>query len=1173
MTTVLALASCTQATSPASYNYPADPAENFAPTLSTDRAYRNLALNRAAYSSSSHDYNLTAQLATDGIIGQGQPAYIKVSTSMGPVAKDLMEWMFDMKTNTRFSLEGASEYLRLDFCNYLPVFDNIMIVASVTPQTVKEEYFGAPGQEAGQINPGARRAPRRMDVNWTLTLEGSADGQEWIELDRVKGKGSDIFTSMSKGKTDYPSLRLLLDSDNGESWEIKDWDFYADGVAIKPVHDSQTEVYYRGDLIQVTPASVFSSAWMSAGQDEEWLYVDLGARCSIKEIKTEWLSCLPCGKIQISDNSRDWKDIADIAPEVKISAKARYVRLLCLSGGPYILSELEVFGTGGVVAEAKAQPEPNGKRLDLAGGNWKIQRASLVGGMASEISSVGYDDAGWLVATVPGTALVSYLNVGAVPDPNYSDNEIQISDSFFNSDFWYRDEFTLPADFEGRNLVLNFDGINWKAEIYVNGTAVGRIEGAFIRAKFDVTDLLHPGVNSVAVKIIKNAFPGSIREKTAQSSASNGGILGADNPTFHASVGWDWISTIRGRNIGIWNDVYLTASGDVTIQDPFVRTTVDGPDCRQAGIFISATLKNNSTESVSGRLCGSFGPLSFSENLSLEPGEEKSVTVPQLKLDNPKLWWPAGYGDPELYDVSMSFVQGESVSDECAFKSGVREMTYRYEDNGVLSVYVNGRRFVGRGGNWGFSESNLRYRGREYDAAVRYHADMNFTMIRNWVGQTGDEEFYEACDRHGIMVWQDFWLANPWDGPDPYDEAMFIRNAEDYIKRIRNHASIAIYCGRNEGMPTESLDKALRELTDSLHPGSHYIPHSAAGMVSGGGPYRALPVENYFHLNGHDRMHSERGMPNVMNYEDLLRTIPEDRLWPHNNIWGIHDFTLRGAQYASSFIDMVNKGFGEPGNAREFTELAQWINYDGYRAIFEGRSEHRRGMLLWMSHPCWPSMVWQTYDYFFEPTAAYFGCKKASEPLHIQYNSYTGNVELVNISAGDVGEAQVSAEVLAMTGEKAMTRQCSVNSKEDSTIVCFPLEIPSDITDVYFIRLKLLVDGRTVSENFYWKGKENGNYQALRTLPKAQVKMTVKTVKDGKCWKSTVSVTNKSDVPALMLRLKACDKTGNLVTPVIYSDNYFFLMQGETKTVDVEVSDFDSRGTAPKFEISGFNVL
>ena len=154
-----------------------------------------------------------------------------------------------------------------------------------------------------------------------------------------------------------------------------------------------------------------------------------------------------------------------------------------------------------------------------------------------------------------------------------------------------------------------------------------------------------------------------------------------------------------------------------------------------------------------------------------------------------------------------------------------------------LKIYINNRRLVPLGGNWAFSENNLNYRGREFDAALRHHKEMNYNMIRNWVGMTGDKEFFEACDRYGIMVWQDFWLANPADGPDPDDNSMFMDNARDFVLKIRNHPCIGIYCGRNEGYPPKTLDDGLRETVASLHPGLDYISSSADDGVSGHGPY------------------------------------------------------------------------------------------------------------------------------------------------------------------------------------------------------------------------------------------------------------------------------------------------------------------------------------------------
>jgi len=449
----------------------------------------------------------------------------------------------------------------------------------------------------------------------------------------------------------------------------------------------------------------------------------------------------------------------------------------------------------------------------------------------------------------------------------------------------------------------------------------------------------------------------------------------------------------------------------------------------------------------------------------------------------------------------------------------------------------------------------------------------SFTMIRNWVGQIGDEEFFEACDRHGVMVWQDFWLANPADGPNPYDTDLFMTNANDFVKRIRNHPSIGIYVGRNEGNPPVVLDTAIRAMLPKLHPGIHYISNSAGGVVSGGGPYRALPPRDYFLLYGYNKFHSERGMPNVMPYESLVQTFSKDALWPQNSQWGIHDYTLGSAQSAATFNKMIEDAFGQPQNAKQFAEWAQWINYNGYRAIFEGRSEFRRGMLLWMSHPAWPSMVWQTYDYYFEPTAAYFGCKKASEPLHIQWSPVYDDIEVVNYRAKDRSGLTAKAQLINMDGSVQWEKETSLDIKEDETVKCFKLEFPESLSSTYFIKLVLTENGKTVSDNFYWRGLEDGNYKALHQLPKVALNSKTTVKKSGDEWLLTTTLKNDTKTPVLMIRLKVSgDKTGERILPVFYSDNYFSLMPGDEKIVTMRLSNKDTRGEKPGVETSGFNL-
>ena len=223
-------------------------------------------------------------------------------------------------------------------------------------------------------------------------------------------------------------------------------------------------------------------------------------------------------------------------------------------------------------------------RLRLAGGGWRVERKSVVTGDGAAISRVGFEDAGWVVATVPGTVLTSFYNAGAVADPNFGENQLYVSDSYFCADFWYRTEFEAPVVEAGEIVWLDFDGVNWKAQVYLNGEALGRIDGGFIRARFDVTGKLVAGKkNALAVLIEKNATPGSTKQKTFENPSRNGGALGADNPTYHASIGWDWIPTIRGRNTGIWGDVRLRKTGAVTLEAPWVTGEVAAAGCVECG--------------------------------------------------------------------------------------------------------------------------------------------------------------------------------------------------------------------------------------------------------------------------------------------------------------------------------------------------------------------------------------------------------------------------------------------------------------------------------------------------------------------------------------------------------------------------------------------------------------
>jgi len=1144
--------------------YPGDPkAYNGAVLVPNAQTYRNLALHRPAFASSSYDYNLTAQLVTDGIRDTRLPRWVSTASSEGgTLRRKDREHPIDDNPITSVDLPGQGGWIQIEPGGRdTPIeVDRVDVVArawSFAPQ------------------PGA----------WTCVVLGSDDGKTWTELGRASGtevpeapewmharqlKSSILFSSPARSRM----YRMQIDGPNVGRWQV-----------------GEVALFDKSKHIEVGGPSDFTSAWKSAGIGEEWVYVDLGAECSIDHLVLFWVERANEGAVQISSDAANWRTIQTLSSsesltdDVKLAQpeRGRYVRVhMTRPASPdgYVLSELEVFGRGGSIPHSQpaVKARTNG-RIELARGGWRIQRDSLVTADGSTISKPRFHADDWLPATVPGTVLSSYLDDGAIPDPNYGRNQLEISDSFFYADFWYRDEFIAPVATQGRHLWLNFDGINWKADVFLNGEKLGRIEGGFMRGRFDVTSLVRPGAGNVlAVRVLKNASAGSVKEKTLAETDSNGGALGADNPTAHASIGWDWIPTIRGRNTGIWGDVYLTTSGAVTIEKPFVSTTLPLPDVSRVDISVEVTLRNHDQKEVAGMLRGQFGSVRFERLVTVPATSDVTVklnpsTTPALRLQAPKLWWPAGYGAQNLYDVKLAFETArQTVSDTKSFRAGVREFTYKYDDE-AIKIFINGRRFIARGGNWGFPESMLRYRAREYDAAVRYHKEMNFTMIRNWVGQTGDEAFYEACDKYGIVVWQDFWLANPYDGPDPDDNDLFMKNATDFLERIRNHPSIGLFCGRNEGDPPKPLQDGLSSLVDRLDPGLAYFPASSYGPVSGGGPYQAKSAKFYFAERATPKLHSELGMPNIVTMDSLKQMMPAADIWPQSDDWGMHDFTLKGAQNLASYRKMIEESYGSADNAADWVELAQFENYDGYRAMFEAQSKNRMGLLLWMSHPTWPDFVWQTYDYYLEPTAAYFGSKKASEPLHIQWNPLTDNVEVVNYSAGNVAGLTAQVEILNMDGSKQWEKTASVDSNEDSVVSPIKIEYPDGVTPVHFVRLKLTRGAEPVSENFYWRGMEDNNFRTLRKLPKVRLTAATHSERKGGRWLLTTQLNNASATPVLMVRVKAVrEKTGDRILPAIYSDNYVALMPGEKRTIQSELEDADTRGERPRIVVEGFNV-
>lgn len=849
--------------------------------------------------------------------------------------------------------------------------------------------------------------------------------------------------------------------------------------------------------------------------------------------------------------------------------------------------------------KAKVQPVPaTGRAVDrelLLDSGWEMTCEDWANLNAPEITRSDVDTSAWYNATVPGTVLTTLVEQEVFPEPTIGMNNLRIPDSLCRRVWWYRTELAVPADWMKTNqrLWLEFDGINYQAEVWLNARRVGTIRGAFRRGKFDITEALNnTGKNILAVRILPPVHPGMPLEKREDFWLYNGGALGKDSPAYLASIGWDWMGPVRDRGMGLWDAVRLRRTGEVVIGDPQIVTDLPLPDTSRADVSIAVPVRNVSDQPQRVVVKAAFEEAAVSQTVSLRPKESRTVkftpeTDAALALKDPKLWWPAGYGDPHLYHLTLSAEANGQTSDTQAMRFGVRELSFRGsklvprpsnapDQPDELEISVNGQRIFCRGGNWGCPEMLLRLSRERLETAARLHREANFTMIRNWVGMNTTKAFYDLCDEYGLLIWNDFWLANPVDGPNPDDPQLFLDNVRDAVLRYRNHPSIALWCGRNEGMPPVVLDEGMRRLTTELDGTRYYQSHSSDVGVNGNGPYRYMPPEQYF-----DKLtrgfKTEIGMPSVPGAESLRRMLDDPNPWPIDARWAYHDFCPEGNQYRDEYIKALEEKFGPAADLDDFCRKAQMINYDGYRAIFEG-CNHKlwndcSGLLLWMSHPAWPSMVWQVYDYWYGTDGAYFGSKKANEPTHIQLCPLNDTVEMINHTAEPVA-GTVSATVFgpdaSILWQKSEAALAAANRRTES----FAIQWPDDLPPACLVKLEWTDgDGRMLSENTYWHGRENSSLRALETMPEVELSGIVLFEKnsDGEPT-AAVRLTNGSDHIALMAQLVLRDaQTNERILPAYYSDNFLSLLPGEFRTVNVTCTQKDA-GRKMKISVTGWNI-
>ncbi|MGB6112654.1 MAG: LamG-like jellyroll fold domain-containing protein [Acidobacteriaceae bacterium] len=870
--------------------------------------------------------------------------------------------------------------------------------------------------------------------------------------------------------------------------------------------------------------------------------------------------------------------------------------------------------------------QPAGSSNWVLEGGWKLAAAPKISATPESISTPGFNTSDWLAATVPGTVLTTMIARGIYPDPDYGLNNLDIPESLNRQKYWYRAEFSSPPANHDSHVSLVLDGINYQAEVWLNGQHLGSIKGAFIRGVFDVNHLLHAnGKNALAILVSPAPHPGIPKvQSIAFGAGLNGGAMAIDGPTFMASEGWDWVPPMHDRDTGLWQNVHLVATGPVAIEDPQVITHVPLPDITQADVTVNVPLINVSDHPVHGTLTASFEGVEIKKEVTLSQGEQtislSPKEFPQLHLDHPRLWWPNGYGKPELYHLQLRFATDSGTSSEKKLQFGVREVTYELsllDHSGALRrvdydptigrtatepqvdvthegmrqvpggwassitagddaspalrsvadtratpyliLKVNGVRIAVRGGSWGMDDSRKRISRAHLEPFFRYDRDANLNIIRNWQGQNTEETFYELADKYGLMVWNDFWEVTQDSNGEAEDPQLFLNNARDTILRYRNHPSIVMWCGRNEGVPQPIINRGLIQLTHSLDGTRYYSPSSNRVNLLNSGPYSyENPAAYYTTID--QGFAVEIGTPSLPTLEWFSRWIPKVDRWPITDDWAYHNWHPHDA-----FNQHLQTQFGVGSSLEDYERKAQMMNYVDYRAIFEGFNAHlwapNGGRLLWMTQPAWPSTLWGILSSDYDTQASYYGTKKACEPVHVQLDLSNNDVAVVNTTRNPLRALKVAADVYSLDSKLLLHRETTVDAAPDDVTHALNLDLAPLMSDdkLVFVRLVLHAgEGQELSQNFYWRADSDAGYRALNQLAPAKISVTAHL--QGAAANSTsgdhqiaVDLKNTGDVVALSTKLGIFAGSDSEVVPAYFSDNYISLLPGEEQSITVDL--------------------
>jgi exo-1,4-beta-D-glucosaminidase len=840
---------------------------------------------------------------------------------------------------------------------------------------------------------------------------------------------------------------------------------------------------------------------------------------------------------------------------------------------------------------------------------WNLQSACKLQAAGDAIAAEGFSTEGWLKTSVPSTVLAAQAAAGVIPDPYYGLNLRQIpgtsypigknfsdlpmpQDSPYRCGWWYRKEFTAPAaNSKQERTWLHFGGINYRAELWLNGKKIAgtdAVAGAYRTYDFDVTGILKPGQPNVLA---------------VETFAPTEKDLG---------INWvDWNPCPPDKDMGLWGAVDLVSTGEVTLRSPLAVTHLESSDLKAADLTLYAELHNATDHAVKGVVAGTAAGARVEQSVELAPYEDRTIVFtpekfPQLRIHNPELWWPHQMGQPHLEHLSMSFsVQGQLQAEQ-SVDFGIREVTSELTADGGRLFRVNGKPILIRGAGWS-QDMLLRSDENRLRDQFRLVNDMHLNTIR-LEGKLESEEFFHLADEQGILVMLGWCCCDHWEhwkDWTPEDLNIATASLRAQMLRLRHHASLLVWLNGSDNPPPANVESAYLQVEAETHwPNPTLSSASATPTTVTGpsgvkmtGPYDYV-APSYWYVDkqngGAWGFNTETSPgPAIVSLASREKFLTDAQTWPPTADWALHN---GGGHFVNLnvFNEAMEAVYGKPHSAAEYTRLAQTMEYDSERAMFESYGKNKyvsTGVIQWMLNNAWPSMIWHLYDYYLDAGAGYFATKKACEPLHIQYSYDDASVVVVNSTYQSVAGLHATVHVHNLAWKELYSSEATLDAGSDSTqrVLALPENLYDGADRIFFIDLALSdVSGRVVSRNFYWvpgtlttfdwpktnythtPAMRHEDLTALSSLPQAKLSVHAEIEKTERGRELRVHINNTSSALAFQISAAARTESGGLIAPVLWSDNWIELIPGESTTLTALLPE--SAPPAPVIQIDGWNI-